>query len=144
MAAPPVGAKLTEDLLLDADAIRAGAKSVGDANPLHHDAEFAANSRYGELIASGAHTAALLVGLVGRGFGQQDAHERPSVGLEYNVKFRAAVRVNRPMRMEWVVTSVEQARSGQIARMAGQIIDAEDGSAALTAQLLVLYFGDAG
>jgi 3-hydroxybutyryl-CoA dehydratase len=144
VAAPPVGATLTGDLLLDAEAIRAGATLVGDFNPLHHDAEFAAKSRYGGLIASGAHTSAVLAGLVGRQFGQEGAHERPSVGMEYKVRFVAAIRVNRRMRMEWVVTSVAQARSGQIARMSGRIVDAEDGSPALTAELTVMYFGNSG
>jgi acyl dehydratase len=144
MSAPPVGARLTSDLLLDADAIRAGATLVGDANPLHHDAEFAEKSRYGGLIASGAHTAAVLAGLVGRQFGQEGAHERPSVGMEYKVRFVAPIRVNRPMRMEWEVISVATARSGQIARMSGRIVDAQDGSAALTAELTVLYFAEAG
>lgn len=141
MTAPAVGARLTADLLLDAAAIRAGATLIGDANPLHHDAAFAAASRYGGLIASGAHTAALLAGLVGRQFGQEGAHERASVGMEYTVRFRAPIRVDRPMRMEWVVTSVQPARSGQIARMAGRIVDAADGTTALTAELVVLYFG---
>ena len=144
MAAPPVGARLAESLLLDAAAIRAGATFIGDANPLHHDAAFAARSRYGELIASGAHTAALLAGLVGRGFGQDGANDRPSVGMEYKVRFRGPVRADRPMRMEWVVTSVEPARSGQVARMEGRIVDAQTGTEALTAELAVLYFGEAG
>jgi acyl-CoA thioesterase FadM len=60
--------------------------------------------------------------------------------MEYTVKFRAPIRVDRPMRMEWVVTSVQPARSGQIARMAGRIVDAADGTTALTAELVVLYF----
>jgi acyl dehydratase len=39
------------------------AKAAGDDNPLHHDAAFAASTRYGRPIASGTHTTALLLGL---------------------------------------------------------------------------------
>ena len=37
------------------------AAAVGDTNPVHHDAAFAATTRYGRLIASGPHTSALLL-----------------------------------------------------------------------------------
>ncbi len=140
MAAPPVGARMAQDLLLDAEAIRAGARLVGDRNPLHHDEVFAAASRFGELIASGAHTAALLAGIVSNGFAAAADDGRPVVGVDYTVQFRGPVRVGRPMRMEWVVTSHEARRSGVIARMAGSIVDAADGTPALTAELTALYF----
>jgi len=46
MAAPPVGARLSREIRLDAAAIRTTALHVGDLNPLHHSVEFAAASRF--------------------------------------------------------------------------------------------------
>ncbi len=140
MAAPPLGARLQRDLLLDAAAIRAGAEAVGDMNPLHHDETAAAASRYGELIASGAYTAALLAGLLSSGFNDQANDGSGQVGVDYQVRFRGPVRVNRLMRMEWVVSALEERRSGVLAHMTGQIVDTIDGSVVLSAELRVLYF----
>jgi acyl dehydratase len=39
------------------------ATAAGDTNPVHHDPEFAATTRYGRPIASGTQTTALLLGL---------------------------------------------------------------------------------
>ena len=140
MAAPPVGARVERELRLGAAAIRAGATMVGDMNPLHHDEAVAAASRFGELIASGAHVSALLAGMLGSGFGDEAKDGRGQVGLEYRVQFLGPVRVGRGMRMEWVVTAHEQRRSGTIARMEGRVVDAEDGGVAIAAELAVLYF----
>ena len=140
MAAPPVGARLERDLLLDAAAIRAGALMVGDHNPLHHDEAFAAASRYGELIASGAYTSGLLAGLLSIGFGEAAENDHGHVGVDYHVRFRGPVRVNRLMRMEWVVATLEERRSGIVATMEGRIIDTTDNATVLTAEMKLLYF----
>ncbi len=138
MSAPPVGTRIERPLRLDAAAIKAGATTVGDMNPLHHDDALAAASRFGELIASGAHTAAILAGILGTGFGDEDG--RGQVGVDYHVQFRRPVRVDHEMRMAWVVAAHEPHRSGTLVRMEGSIVDAADGKAALTATLSVLYF----
>jgi acyl dehydratase len=39
------------------------AGAVGDLNPLHHDADFAAKTRFGRLLASGPQTTAHLMAL---------------------------------------------------------------------------------
>jgi acyl dehydratase len=44
---------------------------VGDTNPIHHDPEFAASSRYGRLIASGTHATVLLLGLTASYFSKK-------------------------------------------------------------------------
>ena len=140
MAAPPVGARLERDLLLDAAAIKAGAHMVGDLNPLHHDEAFAAASRYGELIASGAYTSGLLAGLLSIGFEGAIENENGHVGVDYHVRFRGPVRVNRLMRLEWVVTALEDRRSGTVAVIAGRIIDTTDDATVLSAEMKLLYF----
>ena len=136
--APPVGTWLHRDLLLDAAAIGAGASLVRDRNPLHHDAAFAATTRFGGLIASGAHTSALLAGLISDlltegGYG-------PAVGVEYRVRFLRPVHVDRRMRMEWVVTGSDPAQSGDLVRLSGRIVDAQDGRVALSGEMTCLFF----
>ncbi len=140
MAAPPVGARIERALKLDAAAIKAGALMVGDTNPLHHDEAVAAASRFGELIASGAYTAALLAGMLSNGFGDESKDGRGQVGVDYQVQFRGPVRVDREMRMEWSVTGHEQRRSGTMAHMEGRIVDVATGVPAVTATLNALYF----
>jgi acyl dehydratase len=140
MAAPLTGARMERDLLLDAEAIRAGARLVGDMNPLHHDEAFAARSRFGELIASGAHTSALLAGMLSNGFGNEADDGRPMVGVDYSVQFRGPVRVGRRMRMEWLVFAHETRRSGVLVRLRGGIVDVETAATALSAEMTVLHF----
>ena len=140
MAAPPLGARLQRDLRLDAAAIKAGAHMVGDLNPLHPDEAFAAASRFGELIASGAYTSGLLAGLLSIGFGSDAESEHGHVGVDYHVQFRGPVRVGRLMRMEWVVAELQERRSGTLARMEGRIVDTTDDATVLSAELKLLYF----
>jgi len=142
MPHPPVGARVERPLLLDAAAIKSGALLVGDLNPLHHDEAFATASRYGGLIASGAHTAALLVGMLGSSFGNEATDGQGLVGVDYSIQFRGPVRVGRRMRMEWTVAAVEPRRSGVLLTMQGGIIDAETDAVALTAKLKMLYFDE--
>ena len=62
------------------------AHAVGDTNPVHHDAEFAAATRFGRPIASGTHTTALLLALTASHYSQRGA----MLGLEFWVRFRKA------------------------------------------------------
>ena len=140
MSAPPVGARLSRELRLDAAAIRATALLVGDLNPLHHSAEFAAASRFGELIASGAYTSALLAGLLSEGFGNEADDGVGHVGVDYKVRFSGPVRVNRLMRLDWVVVALEPRRSGTLARLEGRITDTTDNAIAISAEMMLLYF----
>ncbi len=47
------------------------ANAAGDNNPIHHDAEFAATTRFGRPTASGPHTAALLLALTASHFSKK-------------------------------------------------------------------------
>lgn len=72
------------------------ARGVGDTNPLHHDPEFAASTRYGRLIASGTQTTALLLGLTASHFSKRGS----MVGLEFWVRFRRPVFADETVRLE--------------------------------------------
>ncbi len=140
MPIPDIGAHVERDLVLDPAAIRAGAELVGDANPLHHDEAFAARSRYGGLIASGAHTAALLAGLATRGFGEERDDGPGAVGVDIAARFVAPIRAMQRLRLRWQITGHEPRRSGTLVRLEGGIADADTGAPLLTATMTVLYF----
>lgn len=139
-----VGARTQHWLTLDVDAIRAGATLVGDFNPLHHDEAFAATTRFGGLFASGAHTSALLAGMVSKGWPPSDDPDAPSayVGVEYTVQFKAPCRVNRRLRFEWEVMAIEPKSRGHIVRLDGRIVDEEDGTLVLAGKMAMLGFSD--
>ena len=60
-------------LALAPDATGAFARVVGDPNPLHHDADFAATTRFGRVLASGPQTTAHLMALTASHFSKRGA-----------------------------------------------------------------------
>ena len=73
-------------LSLEPSTVSAFAHAVGDTNPVHHDADLAAKSRFGRLIASGPQTTAHLLALTASHFSKRGA----MLGLEFWVRFRQA------------------------------------------------------
>jgi len=65
--------RFSAQLALEPDAASAFASAVGDTNPLHHDAEFAASTRFGRLLASGPQTTAHLLALTASHFSKRGA-----------------------------------------------------------------------
>jgi len=111
------------------------AHAVGDTNPIHHDPEFAASSRYGRLIASGTHTTALLLGLTASHFSKKGS----MVGLEFWVRFRRPVFADETVKLEWLVVKVtpNAKLKGEIVELRGRIRGA-NGETALGAKGRVL------
>ncbi len=111
------------------------ASAVGDTNPVHHDPEFAATTRYGRLIASGAHTSALLFALTASHFSNKGS----VVGLEFWVRFRRPVFADETIRIEWLVVKVTPNKKlgGDVVDLRGRI-RGEDGKTALGAKGRVL------
>ena len=111
------------------------AQAVGDTNPVHHDARFAASSRYRRLIASGTHTTALLLGLTASHFSKTAS----MVGLEFWVRFRRPVFADETVHLEWLVVRVmpNEKLDGEIVELRGRI-RGEDGRTALGAKGRVL------
>ena len=87
---------------------------MGDLNPVHHDPQYAATTRYQRLIASGAHTTGLLMGLTATHFSQDVA----MVGLEFWFRFRRPVFADETIRLEWLVIAVRPN-----ARLRGDIVE---------------------
>ncbi len=78
------------------------ANAAGDDNPIHHDAQFAATTRFGRPTASGPHTTALLLALTASHFSKTGA----MLGLEFWVRFRRAIYADETIRLEWMVIKV--------------------------------------
>ncbi len=55
--------RFSKSVSLSAAEISAFADAAGDPNPIHHDPEWAKQSRYGGIVASGPQTSAMLMGL---------------------------------------------------------------------------------
>jgi acyl dehydratase len=99
---------------LEPNATSAFAHAVGDTNPVHHDAAYAAASRFGRLLASGPQTTAHLLALTASHFAKRGA----MLGLEFWVRFRRPVYADETITLEWLVVSVKKNSRGD-----GEIID---------------------
>ncbi len=79
-----------------------------DENPLHSDTQAAQRARFGEIIASGQHTSAILMGLLATHFSRNsDGVQREMLCLNMNFAFKAPVFADQELRLQWRVASVE-------------------------------------
>jgi 3-hydroxybutyryl-CoA dehydratase len=106
--------RFSAQVSLEPATVSAFAHSVGDDNPVHHDPELAAQSRFGRLIASGPQTTAHLLALTASHFSKRGA----MLGLEFSVRFRKPVYADETITLEWLVVSVKHN-----ARLGGEIVD---------------------
>jgi acyl dehydratase len=129
------GERFCSEVTLTPAMVRDYAHAAGDDNPVHHDADFAASTRYGRLIASGTQTTALLLGLTAAHFSRKGA----MVGLEFWVRFRRPVYADETIHLEWLVVKVtaNEKLHGDVVELRGRI-KAQDGQTALGAKGRVL------
>src|SRR5262249_53141123 len=127
--------RFSAEVTLTPDSVADYARAAGDSNPVHFDASFAADTRYGRLIASGTQTTALLLGLTAAHFSKGAA----MVGLEYWVRFRRPVFADETIRLEWLVIKITRKESlgGCIVDLRGRI-RGQDGQTAVGAKGRVL------
>ena len=127
--------RFSSEIVLTPATVGAYAHAAGDDNPVHHDPQFAASSRYRRLIASGTHTTALLLGLTASHFSRTAS----MVGLEFWVRFRRPVFADETVHLEWLVVRVtpNERLDGEIVELRGRI-RGEDGRTALGAKGRVL------
>lgn len=125
-----VGMRASRRVTFDADAIRDFANLCGDENPLHHDAQAAAASPFGTLIASGPHVVALMMGLDATFLSKRCE----ALGLGFEFRFVKAVRAGTALTLEWTVSAIEPKPSlrGDIVGVEGRAID-DDGVVYVTA-----------
>jgi 3-hydroxybutyryl-CoA dehydratase len=127
--------RFSSDVTLTPALVSAYAQGVGDSNPVHHDAAFAAATRYGRPIASGTHTTALLLGLTASHYSRRAA----MVGLEFWVRFRRPIFADETIRLEWLVVRVTPNRKlgGDVVELRGRIRN-QNGQTALGAKGRIL------
>lgn len=116
------GSTRSKPYRFDAAAISVFAMGAGDMNPLHHDPEAAARSRFGGIIASGAHMAAVLMG-----FGASYVSEfGEAVGLEFTYRFAKAISAGTDTTLTYTIRSAEphEKLGGLLLTFDGQITDA--------------------
>ncbi len=116
-----VGQRISREVTFDEESIREFARLAGDENPLHHDKELAARTRFRGLIASGTHSAAIMMSPL-TAFTVQFGSV---LGLEFSVKFRKPVRAGEHLHIEWEISEIEEKPSleGSIVSFTGQVIN---------------------
>ncbi len=134
-----VGDSFARQVRFDAASIAEFARSTGDTNPLHHDAAFAAGTRFGGVIASGSHVSALLMGMVAGHF----ADKGTNVGLDFSFRFQAPVRVDDMITMRWTVTASMPKLSlkGDIITLEGEAVRSDGIVAIASAAHALLFHG---
>ena len=136
------GTRAEKELLLTREDVVRLATELGDPNPLHHDEQVAAASRYGGLIACGGH----LIGLLTGACAAFTTAYGPGVGLGFSYELRRAARAGTTLRLRWEVTSVERSEKlgGEIVTLEGAIEDASDGTLLVKGTGRVLARDDLG
>ena len=125
-----VGQRATRELAVDEEMVRKYAEITGDYNPLHFDAEFAAKTRFGRLMAQGGIATGLLHALV--------AMEMPgpgSVFMRQSWSFPAPVYIGDTLRAEATVKSVRAKRN--MAELEFEVKN-QNGTVLLNGEALVL------
>ena len=102
------GEKLSRTLRYSRDDIAAFARLSNDQNPLHHDALVAQRARFGEIIASGEQTAAILMGMLATHFSRRDdGVRREMLSLNMNFAFKSPIFAEREVTLSWQVATVQ-------------------------------------
>jgi len=127
--------RFSAEVTLSPAAVAEFANAAGDNNPIHHDPQFAASTRFGRPTASGPHTTALLLALTASHFSKTGA----MLGLEFWVRFRRAIYADETIRLEWMVIKVtpNEKLQGDVVELRGRI-KGQDGKTSLGAKGRVL------
>lgn len=116
---------MTTVLSFDEGDVREVATLIGDTNPLHHDEAVAKASRFGRLIASGGHCAAMMLGALAGWLTERDG----AVGLDFAFRFRRAVPAGCRARLTWTIAAIRPKDSlkGHLLTLEGVLDDGEGG-----------------
>jgi 3-hydroxybutyryl-CoA dehydratase len=127
--------RFSSEVTLSLSEVAQFADAVGDNNPIHHDAEYAATTRFGRPTASGPHATSLLLALTASHFSKKGA----MLGLEFWIRFRRPIYADETILLEWLVVKVawNEKLRGEIVDLRGRI-KGQDGKTALGAKGRVL------
>ena len=102
------GEKVTKTVRFSRHDIAAFARMSLDENPLHLDAQLAQRARFGEIIASGQQSAAVLMGVLATHFTRcDDGVARQMLCLNMNFAFKRPLFADQEIQLQWNVASVE-------------------------------------
>lgn len=123
-AAPRIvtpGETFHSTLELSADSIKSFATLVNDLNPLHHDEAYAAQSRFGGLIASGTQPTAYFMALLATHF---STYAQP-LGLEFDIKLKQAVQAHDTLTITWRVRDAywKPSLNGDLTYLEGSVVN---------------------
>jgi len=102
-----VGEKVTRRMRYSRDDIAQFSRMSLDENPLHLDSMVAQRARFGEIVASGQQTAAILMGMLATHYSRSDdGVARQMICLNMNFAFKAPVFAEQEIVLQWQVSSV--------------------------------------
>lgn len=96
-----IGEHIVEQRVLTVEEIDRFAALCGDMNPLHHDEDYARQTRFGGVVACGPQVTSLMMGMAATYF----SHEGAMLGLEFTFCFRKAVKAGERITMDWEILS---------------------------------------
>jgi acyl dehydratase len=134
------GETLSRCLRFSREEIAGFARLSHDHNPLHHDPAEARLAGFADVIASGQHTAAMLMGLLASHCSRSsDGLHREMLCLNMNFAFKGPVLAEQDLTLEWRVASVvwNSRLEGQLAQLDGSAT-VGGGDAAVVARGTVL------
>lgn len=115
-----VGETFGQTLTIDDSHISRSCGMFGDFNPLHSDAVFAAESRFGQRILHGPMTSAAMSASIGMFFyGTAVAY------LEHNCRFLSPVFAGDTLTISWTIDELKQKpqHNGGVAVMSGKCLN---------------------
>ena len=118
-----VGDRATRTMEVTEERVRLYADITGDRNPLHFDEAFAAQTRFGRLVAHGGITTGILHALIA-----EDMPGPGSVFLSQNWKFTAPVYIGDTITATAEVLSVHESKP--VCRI-GVVVKRADGESVL-------------
>ena len=102
-----VGEKVTRHMRYSRADIAQFSRMSLDENPLHLDSMVAQRARFGEIVASGQQTAAILMGMLATHYSRSDdGVARQMICLNMNFAFKAPVFAEQEIVLQWQVSSV--------------------------------------
>jgi acyl dehydratase len=117
-----VGESIQDHVRYTREQIARFAELTGDSNPLHHDRAAAERAHFGELIASGQHTASRMMGLAASFFSRRDdGVAREMLALNFNFAFKGPIFAEQEVLLTWRVSDIEpsERRGGYIGLLDG-------------------------
>jgi acyl dehydratase len=136
-----IGETFSSTLVLSAESVKSFASLVNDFNPLHHDDAYAAQSRFGGLIASGTQPTAHFMALLATHF---SAYAQP-LGLEFDIKLKKAVYAHDTLINTWRVRDAywKPSLNGDLTQLDGSVVN-QHGETVLLGQSTILVMPKPG